>query len=105
MQLIRNLRLLSLWRNQTPSFLQMKPGNFLSRFQEKGHVKAWSEDPYTLGAVSWPAPGDVGKYLKALQVPHERIHFAGEHTSILRSTMEGALRSGVRAAKEIHEAG
>ncbi len=71
---------------------------------QKGYVKAWSEDPYAMGAVSWPAPGDVGKYLKALQVPHGRIHFAGEHTSILRSTMEGALRSGVRAAKEIHEA-
>lgn len=72
---------------------------------QKGNVKAWSEDPYALGAVSWPAPGDVGKYLKALQNPHGRIHFAGEHTSILRSTMEGALRSGIRAAKEIHELG
>lgn len=72
---------------------------------QKGHVKAWSEDPYAQGANSWPAPGDVTKYLGLLQKPHGKIHFAGEHTSILRSTMEGALRSGVRAAKEIHEAG
>jgi len=70
---------------------------------QKGHVKAWSEDPYAQGANSWPAPGDVTKYLGLLQKPHGKIHFAGEHTSILRSTMEGALRSGVRAAKEIHE--
>lgn len=81
---------------------KIHPG--LKEHYQKGHVKAWSKDPYAMGAVSWPAPGDVGKYLKALQVPHGRIHFAGEHTSILRGLMEGALRSGVRAAKEIHEA-
>ncbi len=71
---------------------------------ESVYIKAWSEDPYALGGPSWPAPGDVTKYLEHLQSPHGRIHFAGEHTSILRSTMEGALRSGARAAKEIHDA-
>lgn len=76
----------------------------LEDYYHTGHVKAWIEDPYVMGAVSWPAPGDVGKYLKALEVPFGRIHFAGEHTSILRGTMEGALRSGVRAAREIHQA-
>ncbi len=68
----------------------------------KGYVKGWSQDPYALGGPSWPAPGDVTKHLENLQEPHGNIHFAGEHTSILRSTMEGALRSGVRAAQEIH---
>lgn len=73
-----------------------------SHFQE-GYVKAWSSDPYALGGPSWPSPGDVTAYLEHLQAPEGKIHFAGEHTSILRSTMEGALRSGVRAAREIHE--
>lgn len=68
---------------------------------EGGIVKAWSRDPHALGHVSWPAPGDVTRYLEALQRPHGRIHFAGEHTSIFRSTMEGALRSGIRAAREV----
>ena len=72
---------------------------------KKAYVKAWSEDPYALGGPSWPAPGDVTAHLKDLQVPHGRVHFAGEHTSILRSTMEGALRSGARAAKEVHDLG
>lgn len=76
----------------------------VENYFQKGHVKAWSEDPYAMGAVSWPAPGDVSRYLKLLQQPHGKIHFAGEHTSILRSTMEGALRSGIRAATEVHEA-
>lgn len=67
-------------------------------------VKAWSRDPHALGHVSWPGPGDVTTHLEALQAPHGRIHFAGEHTSVLRSTVEGALRSGVRAANEVDEA-
>lgn len=69
----------------------------------KGYVKAWSADPYALGGPSWPAPGNVTSYLKDLQASHGRLHFAGEYTSILRSTMEGALRSGARVAKQIHE--
>ncbi|GAB2777114.1 flavin monoamine oxidase family protein [Salinimicrobium soli] len=70
---------------------------------KKGHVKAWSTDPYALGGPSWPGPGDVSSYLTDLQRPEGKIHFAGEHTSVLRSTMEGALRSGVRAANEINQ--
>lgn len=72
-------------------------------YQEGGVVKAWSNDPYAQGHVSWPAPGHVTRHLEALQQPHGRIHFAGEHTTVLRSTMEGAIRSGVRAAREINE--
>lgn len=75
----------------------------IREYYEGGTVKAWSRDPYALGCVSWPGPGDVTRYLEAMQRPHGRIHFAGEHTSIFRSSMEGALRSGVRAANEIKE--
>lgn len=68
-----------------------------------GYVKAWGKDPYAMGGPSWPAPGDVTAYLNDLRAPQGRVHFAGEYTSILRSTMEGALRSGLRAAREVHE--
>ena len=66
-----------------------------------GYFKAWGEDPYALGGPSWPAPGDVTAHLKDLKAAQGNIHFAGEHTSVLRSTMEGAIRSGFRAAREI----
>lgn len=68
-------------------------------------VKAWGDDPYAQGHLSWPGSGDVTGHLEALQAPHGRIHFAGEHTSVLRGTMEGALRSGIRAAQEVNEGG
>ena len=68
-------------------------------------LKAWENDPYAQGHWSWPGPGDVTGHLEALREPHGRIHFAGEHTSVLRATMEGALRSGIRAATEVNDGG
>lgn len=71
---------------------------------EGGVSKAWDFDPWSMGAFSWFGPGEVGRWLSVLSRPRGRIHFAGEHTSPLRATMEGALSSGVRAAREVHEA-
>ncbi|MDX1478482.1 MAG: FAD-dependent oxidoreductase [Saprospiraceae bacterium] len=76
----------------------------LPDYLEGGTVKAWSTDRFSLKAYSWPAPGQVTAHLEDLQRPHGRVHFAGEHTSIVRSLMEGALRSGVRAAREVNQA-
>ncbi len=82
---------------------KVHPG--VRKHHQNSYVKKWTEDPYALGGLSWPAPGEVTKYLEPLQKPHGNIRFAGEHTTILRSTMEGALRSGAREAKKIHESG
>jgi monoamine oxidase len=46
----------------------------------------------------------VTRWLATVARSRGRVHFAGEHTSALRATMEGALASGVRAAHEVHEA-
>ena len=35
--------------------------------------------------------------------PEGRIHFAGEHCSLYHAWIQGALESGIRAAREIHE--
>lgn len=77
----------------------------IRRYHDGNTIKSWDNDPYARGAYSLPGPGDVTRYLDDLGKPHGRIHFAGEHTSILRSTMEGALRSGIRAAAEVRRAG
>lgn len=76
----------------------------LPDFAEGGVVKAWNADPYTQGGWSWPDPGYITRHLDALKRPYRNVHFAGEHTSVLRASMEGALRSGVRAAGEVDEA-
>ena len=65
-------------------------------------LTTWSDDPWALGAYSAEGlaaqPGDAD----ALTAPAGPLHFAGEHTATgLTGLMEGALRSGIRAAREI----
>jgi len=71
---------------------------------EGGTSVSWGDDPYARGAISWFRPGEMTRWLPELARPEGRIHFAGEHTSVLAATMEGALESGVRAAGQIHKA-
>jgi monoamine oxidase len=78
---------------------KIHPG-FASHRQRSAALR-WVNDPLTLGGWSWPGPGFLSAHLETLRQPRGRVHFAGEHTSLLRATMEGALESGVRAATEI----
>jgi monoamine oxidase len=39
--------------------------------------------------------------MPGISTPEGRVHFAGEHTSGWMGWMEGALRSGERAASEV----
>ncbi|MGE4069817.1 MAG: flavin monoamine oxidase family protein [Lysobacterales bacterium] len=71
---------------------------------EGGVSKSWVDDPWSGGGLSWPAPGQVGRWLSVVSQAQGLLHFAGEHSSALRATMEGALASGVRAAHEVHRA-
>jgi monoamine oxidase len=59
---------------------------------EVGDVYNWYDDPYARGAFALFEPEQQG-----------RIHFAGEHTSLYHAWIQGALESGIRAAREIHE--
>lgn len=65
---------------------------------------AWSNTPLNGGAYSACAPGQVADFWTALRRSYGRIHLAGEHTATLCGYMEGALRSGLRAARPIDAA-
>jgi monoamine oxidase len=57
----------------------------------------WAGESYTADTLTG-APDDPG----ILAAPAGHIHFAGEHTAGLwAGLMEGALRSGQRAASEV----
>jgi len=49
-------------------------------------------------------PGQVAEFAGKLHVPHQRIHFCGEHTAVGNRGMEGAMESGERAAIEVLDA-
>ena len=73
---------------------RVHPG--LAEHVEGGTSKVWGH-----GAYSQFRPGELTEWLPRVARPDSRLHFAGEHTSVLAGTMEGALESGQRAAQEV----
>jgi monoamine oxidase len=66
------------------------------------HEKNWSSDEWTRGCYTgYMPPGVLLDFGKALREPVGRIHWAGTETAtIWAGYMDGAVRSGHRAAKE-----
>ncbi len=63
----------------------------------------WAVDPYTVGGYGWSLPpGTLTTFGAALGRAHGRIRFAGTETaSLFAGYIEGAIRSGERAAYEV----
>jgi monoamine oxidase len=70
---------------------------------ECGTSVCWDQEPFSRGAYAWFRPGQLASVQPLLLAPEGRIHFAGEHTSPWPGWVQGALHSGRRAAREIHE--
>jgi monoamine oxidase len=67
-------------------------------------LKRYSTDAGTGGAYLAYGPGQISKYWRLWERPVQRITFAGEHTDALYpGTLEGALRSGQRAASQVQD--
>ncbi len=81
---------------------KMFPG--ISAHFEGGASKCWDEDEWSRGAYAWFKPGQMTTLMPYVATPEGRIHFAGEHTSPWFGFMQGALESGIRAAREIERA-
>jgi monoamine oxidase len=65
---------------------------------EHGSTSAWQTEESSGGAWVAYAPGQVTRYWDVVRRPVGRIFLAGEHADLLSGTMEGAVRSGRRAA-------
>ncbi|HEY8168739.1 MAG TPA: flavin monoamine oxidase family protein [Candidatus Limnocylindrales bacterium] len=71
---------------------------------EVGASHAWYDDRFANGAFALFAPEQQTQLQAAITQPEGRIHFAGEHCSLHHAWIQGALESGIRAARAIHEA-
>jgi monoamine oxidase len=71
---------------------------------EVGASYAWYGDRWARGAFALFAPEQQTDLQAAIVAPEGRVHFAGEHCSLYHAWIQGALESGIRAAREIHEA-
>ncbi|HEY9403199.1 MAG TPA: NAD(P)/FAD-dependent oxidoreductase [Pyrinomonadaceae bacterium] len=61
----------------------------------------WQRDPYTRGAYAVYRPGQWFTVRLALQRPHGKVLFAGEHLADWQGFMEGAVVTGEEAAKAL----
>ncbi|MGV6473117.1 MULTISPECIES: flavin monoamine oxidase family protein [Azotobacter] len=67
-------------------------------------IRRYSGDNGLGGAYLAYGPGQISRYWRLWEQPLERVAFAGEHTDPLYpGTLEGALRSGRRAAEQLRE--
>jgi monoamine oxidase len=71
---------------------------------EGGASHAWYGDRWARGAFALFAPEQQTDLQADIVKPEGRIHFAGEHCSLYHAWIQGALESGIRAARAIHEA-
>jgi monoamine oxidase len=65
----------------------------------RSHVVDWSKEEWIWGPYAFQSPGQMLGLGRAAEA-EGRIHFAGEHLSGRPSWMQGAIESGLRAARE-----
>ena len=68
-------------------------------FAGHGVTTDWSNDPLALGTYASFEPGQITRVWPLLRRPHGRLLLAGEHTDVFAGYLEGAIRSGHRAAQ------
>ncbi len=66
-----------------------------------GGAAAWRNEAPSGGSIAAYSPGQVTRYWRVLRQRHGRLLLAGEHTDSYAGSMEGAVRSGRRAAAAI----
>uniref|UniRef100_UPI0037E72AF1 L-amino-acid oxidase n=1 Tax=Semicossyphus pulcher TaxID=241346 RepID=UPI0037E72AF1 len=77
-------------------------GDYIRPLCTGGLVKKWGLDPYSLGAFALFTPYQQGWYAQELFQSEGRVHFAGEHTATPHGWIETAMKSALRAAKNIN---
>jgi len=78
---------------------EVHPG--LRQHQETVITKSWQNDPWERGAYIIYRPGQMERY-PAICKREGRVWFAGEHASPWPTWMQGAIASGIKAAREIN---
>ncbi|KAF1068321.1 MAG: L-amino acid dehydrogenase [Pseudomonas citronellolis] len=67
-------------------------------------LRRYSTDVSTGGSYLAYGPGQISRFWRVWEQPLNRVAFAGEHTDALYpGTLEGALRSGQRAAGQVRD--
>ncbi|HYW17933.1 MAG TPA: flavin monoamine oxidase family protein [Nodularia sp. (in: cyanobacteria)] len=74
----------------------------VSNYSVQSHFYSWTKDIWSKGGWAYPTDEQEKKLFSELGKSEGKIYFAGDHTSKTRGWLQGALESGLNAAKEIH---
>lgn len=74
----------------------------VSNYQVSSISHSWTNDPWSKGGWAYPSQSQEENLFDELRRTEGRIYFAGDHTSATRGWLQGALESGLRAAKQIN---
>ncbi|WP_414590027.1 flavin monoamine oxidase family protein [Scytonema sp. PCC 10023] len=77
----------------------------VTNYSVRSHFYSWTKDIWSKGGWAYPTDEQEKKLFSELGKSEGKIYFAGDHTSKTRGWLQGALESGLNAAKEIHFAG
>ena len=66
------------------------------------HIHSWAAEQWSGKAFASPSTAQEAALGGHIGTAEGRIHFAGEHASNYHGWIQGALESGIRAAREIH---
>lgn len=77
----------------------MHPG--VSQLAEGGASYFWNSDVFARGAFVVFQPGQMSSIHEDIVRPEGRVHFAGEHASLLHRWVEGAVESALRSTREV----
>ncbi|TDV54249.1 flavin monoamine oxidase family protein [Actinophytocola oryzae] len=72
-------------------------------FTGRGQTQSWLRNRYALGEAAVFTPRQFTELHPSITTSEGPVHFAGEHTSLKHSWIEGALESAVRVALEVNE--
>ncbi|XP_058023535.1 L-amino-acid oxidase [Ahaetulla prasina] len=86
------------------SFIHQLPKKEIQAFCYPSVVKKWSLDKYAMGSITSFTPYQFQDYSEPLATPVGRIYFAGEHTTKLHGWLDGAVKSGLKAARDVNRA-
>ncbi|NMG08625.1 flavin monoamine oxidase family protein [Brasilonema sp. UFV-L1] len=77
----------------------------VTNYSVQSHFYSWTKDVWSKGGWAYPTDEQEKKLFSELGKSEGKIYFSGDHTSKTRGWVQGALESGLNAAKEIHFAG
>jgi monoamine oxidase len=104
-------------RGESPDFVLEKATETLAKLLhmntsevqakvDRGFFHDWEDDPWSGGAYSYAGVGGMDAARALTEPLQQTVFFAGEHTDVTghTGTVNGAMRSGYRAASEVRRA-